>query len=46
MQALAPGHEADVANAVIAFGNVFYLMMIAALALIPLVLLFRTPKAP
>ncbi|MGH8313677.1 MAG: MDR family MFS transporter [Steroidobacterales bacterium] len=53
VQAVAPGHEADVANAVIgqqsaviAFGNVFYLMMIAALALIPLVLLFRTPKTP
>lgn len=51
LQALVPGHEAEVAinevsrqATVLAFGNVFYLMMLTALLLIPLVLIFRTPR--
>jgi DHA2 family multidrug resistance protein len=53
LEALVPGHEAEVASneisrqsAVLAFGNVFYLMMLAALLLIPLVFLFRKPHRP
>jgi DHA2 family multidrug resistance protein len=53
LEALVPGHEAEVAmneisrqSAVLAFGNVFYLMMLAALLLIPLVFLFRNPHRP
>ena len=51
MQGLVPGHEAEVAiseisrqSAVLAFGNVFYLMMFTALLMIPLVLVFRIPR--
>jgi DHA2 family multidrug resistance protein len=53
LEALVPGYETEVAmdeisrqSAVLAFGNVFYVMMLAALLLIPLILLFRTGHQP
>ncbi len=52
LEHIVPGREAEVAmteisrqSAVLAFGNVFYLMMFTGLLTVPLILLIRMPKA-